>query len=325
MTQPSVNMTFDTSLVDTQNPNISFSTTESDPSEAGVLTTSKTLNQLDATPIPPLETSTPVQHIPTQDAYDQWASVYDTDGNMLQAIDDVELSTLLPEFLYLVSTFSSNTTPPSIPDGKTELIELGCGTGRTTAKVLRYPWDRDVHIWALDFSAGMLDIAQQKLSPAVEGKNNVSLKVQQTECFPTVQNPFSSPVPTLRLSSEVLHAVDGLVSTLVLEHIPLRDYFATLSSLVRSGGYALVTNMHSEMGSISQAGFVNQEGVKIRGESFAHTPAETVDAARRAGFEVVSVKEREMTSEDVESGKVGERGWKWVGIKVWYGVVLRRL
>ncbi|KAJ4356615.1 uncharacterized protein N0V89_004651 [Didymosphaeria variabile] len=315
MTKPSVNMTFDTSLVDTQNPNTSFSTTESDPSEADPSSTSRASQHLDITPTPPPKTTTPVQHVPTQDAYDSWASIYDTDGNMLQAIDDIELSVLLPEFLRSVES--------SFPKGTLQLLDLGCGTGRNTAKLLTYPWAQDpvrtVEVTALDFSAGMLDIAREKLAPLE--KYNVRLRVRQADCFPTVGDKEASPVPAV----EGLEAVNGVVSTLVLEHVPLEDYFATLGSLAGRGGFALVTNMHSEMGRISQAGFVNAEGVKVRGTSFAHTPEETVEAAAKAGFEIVSLKERMMTREDVESGSVGERGLKWVGIPVWYGMVLRRL
>jgi cyclopropane fatty-acyl-phospholipid synthase-like methyltransferase len=121
------------------------------------------------------------------------------------------------------------------------------------------------------------------------------------------------------------YTADAVLSTLVLEHVPLPAYFSTLSALLKTGGYALVTNMHSDMGQVSQAGFVNEQGVKVRGTSFAHTVEETVGEAARQGFEVVSVKERRMEEEDVKEGRVGERGWKWVGVRVWYAVVVRKL
>lgn len=100
---------------------------------------------------PPPKPSTPVQHIPTQDAYDEWASVYDTDGNMLQSIDDAELASLLPELISLVLQRSSN---------RPGFLDLGCGTGRNTAKLLNYAWpqDRQVDLMALDFSKGMLGV-----------------------------------------------------------------------------------------------------------------------------------------------------------------------
>lgn len=234
---------------------------------------------------------------------------------MLQAIDDVELSTFLPEFL---ASVESSVTKETV-----QLLDLGCGTGRNTAKLLSYPWatspSTSIEVTALDFSAGMLDVARGKLSPLEKG--NVRLRISQADCFPTVGDKKASPVPAV----DDLFAVDGIISTLVLEHVPLGDYFATVASLVREGGYALVTNMHSDMGKMSQAGFVNAEGVKVRGTSFAHTPSETVEAATQAGFEVVNLKECMMTRENVESGRVGERGLKWVGVNVWYGLLLRRL
>ncbi|KAF2025133.1 S-adenosyl-L-methionine-dependent methyltransferase [Setomelanomma holmii] len=332
MTQPtSINMTFDTSLVDL-NPNVSFSTTESDPSDFGASNapvktptiqplslfeeqsqeTPKQSQTLPSNVIsPPAKTSTPVQHIPTQDAYDQWASVYDFDGNMLQAIDNIELTTLLPQFLKQLqdSTLTQNIS----------LLDLGCGTGRNTLKLLEcaLPPDRNSAVIGLDFSKGMLNLAAKKLS----GFSADRVRLEVCDCFPTVTNPSTSPLPSV----PGLQPVNGIISTLVLEHVPVADYFSTLASLLVPNGLALITNMHSDMGAKSQAGFVNEQGVKVRGSSYAHTVQDTIDAARTAGFELLSVREREMRREDIESGAVGERGWKWVGVKVWYAVVVRKI
>lgn len=334
MTQPTtVDMTFDTSLVDLH-PNTSFSTTESDPSDFGIPnSTAKTPtmppqslfeDQSQETPKPSQtvpqdhtspKSSTHVRHIGTQEAYDQWATVYDSDGNMLQAVDDIELTTSLPEFLEQVQ---DSTSTPTI-----SLLDLGCGTGRNTVKLLGFalPPGRQSTVTGLDFSKGMLDIAAEKVRAFDDGLDSPRIKLAQCDCFPTVQNPSASPLPSV----PGLSPVTGVISTLVLEHVPLTDYFSTLSALLLPNGLALVTNMHHDMGAKSQAGFVNAQGVKVRGSSFAHTVQDTVAAAQKAGFKVLSVKEREMTREDVESGAVGERGWKWVGTKVWYGLVVRKV
>lgn len=145
------------------------------------------------------------------------------------------------------------------------------------------------------------------------------VRLEQCDCFPTATDPTADRFPAV----PNLTPVNAVISTLVLEHVPLQAYFATLSSLLLHGGLALVTNMHSDMK--SQAGFVNKDGVKVRGSSFAHTVQETLDAAMWAGFEVLSVNEREMRRDDVESGSVGERGWKWVGVRVWYGLVVKKV
>lgn len=337
MTQPNtINMTFDTSLVDLK-PNTSFSTTESDPSDfESSASTAKTPmmqpqslfdDQSQETPKPsqrtlardtglqPPKASTPVQHIGTQEAYDQWATVYDSDGNMLQAIDDIELATFLPQFLQQVL---DTTSTPTI-----SLLDLGCGTGRNTVKLLGFalPPGRQSTVTGLDFSKGMLDIAAEKVRPFNNGTDSPGVKLAQCDCFPTVNDPSASPLPAV----PDLTPVNGIISTLVLEHIPLHSYFSTLSSLLLPNGLALVTNMHGDMGAKSQAGFVNAQGVKVRGESFGHSVRETIEAAERAGLEVVSVREREMRGEDVEGGRVGERGWKWVGVRVWVGVVVRKV
>ncbi|KAF1830084.1 S-adenosyl-L-methionine-dependent methyltransferase [Decorospora gaudefroyi] len=313
MTQPtSIDMTFDTSLVDLHPPtnaNTSFSTTESDPKSDQSQITS-------APAIQPTKPSapTPVQHIPTQVAYDQWASVYDNDGNMLQATDDIELGTRLPEFLSRISSTSPHVS----------VLDLGCGTGRNTARLLSYDWPRDqrVSITGLDFSTRMLQVAATKLSSlAKEKKSRVELRLDSCDCFPPTSSPAASPLPALSPPLQPVHAV---ISTLVLEHVPIIHFFCTLHALLIPGGLALVTNMHADMGRVSQAGFVNDQGVKVRGQSYVYTVEETLDAARAAGFDVLGVCEREMRREDVESGRVGERGGKWVGVKVWYAVELRR-
>jgi hypothetical protein len=83
--------------------------------------------------------------------------------------------------------------------------------------------------------------------------------------------------------------------------------------------------MHAEMGSRSQAGFVNSEGVKVRGESYVYSLAETVQGAEEAGMRVLAARERSVEEGDVKKGVVGRRGEKWVGCKVWFGVVVRKV
>jgi SAM-dependent methyltransferase len=234
---------------------------------------------------------------------------------MLQAIDGLELSILLPKFLAQVK---SSTAPPEI-----SVLDLGCGTGRNTAKLLTYPWPArtPIRITGLDFSSAMLDIAAKKLSSvANDSAKERVLQLECCDCFPTASNRSASPFPAVT----GLKQQDAIISTLVLEHIPLSSFFATLSSLLVPSSLALLTNMHADMGQRSQAGFVNADGVKVRGESYIYTVEETVQAAQEAGFEVVDVREREVRRADMEGGFVGKRGWKWVGIKVWFAVVLRK-
>jgi len=87
----------------------------------------------------------------------------------------------------------------------------------------------------------------------------------------------------------------------------------------------VITNMHAEMGRKSQAGFMDEEtGSKVQGESFVYEVEEVLEEARRWGFELVGdVGERGVGLEDLETSVVGERGKKWVGVKCWFGMVLK--
>ena len=116
---------------------------------------------------------------------------------------------------------------------------------------------------------------------------------------------------------------DLVVSTLVLEHIPLATFFKAAAGLVKPGGRLLVTNMHGEMGEVSQAGFVDAHGVKVRGKSFAHGIKEMIEEARRYQFVLEGNMERGVEEADV--AVLGQRARKWVrGPKVWCGGVWRK-
>ncbi|KAF2848100.1 S-adenosyl-L-methionine-dependent methyltransferase [Plenodomus tracheiphilus IPT5] len=312
MMQPNLNQTFDTSLVDL----------------AQSLETSTTMASTSA----PKPTSK-IQHMDTQGAYNQWSSIYDTDGNILQAIDDDELSTLLPQFLAQVTA--------QTPTGTIRILDLGCGTGRNTAKLLEYkewPTDQRVEIIGIDISEGMLNVAARKLGKyIIPNKYNDNDDNNNNTTTTNATNKTTHSPPTLTLKNLNLFTTPtpaphfpfpcpptALISTLILEHIPLPPFFATLSALLPPTALALITNMHADMGARTQAGFTNEHGAKVRGVSWVYSVEDVVGEARKQGFEVMEVREREVRRGDLESGVVGGRGGKWVGVRVWVGVVVRK-
>lgn len=90
--------------------------------------------------------------------------VYDTDGNFLQALDTIEMKSLLPHFLALVQAQaqakaeieSGNHQPPL------KLVDLGCGTGRNTLQLAKSA-PKDARIMGLDASPSMLGVARETL------------------------------------------------------------------------------------------------------------------------------------------------------------------
>lgn len=239
-----------------------------------------------------------IRYLKTAQAYDLWANVYDTDGNFLQALDTIQMKTLLPRVLALLET-SMGARP-------WKLMDLGCGTGRNTAALVEVAGSQVV---GLDVSDGMLNVARQRLEDAV-ASGRLRLEVLDL---------IEQPVPP-----SLEEWADAIVSTLVIEHIPAEDFFRQLSRMLKPGGFLLLTNMHSEMGGISQAGFIDPDtGEKIRPASYAHTVQDVETEAAKYGLEVIDTMEEVMVEPSMVS-RLGERSAKWVGVRVWFGGILRK-
>ena len=222
------------------------------------------------------------------------------------------MKTLLPAFLQHVSSSSSSKNEN---DDCCTLVDLGCGTGRNTLALHRAA--PSTRIIGLEPSSKMLDIARQRITA-------------QNVLFEHFDIPISTDASTaasITMPKNLSQGADGLISTLVLEHVPLSAFFHAAAALLRPGGVFLLTNMHSDMGGISQAGFVHPvTKIKIRPTSYAHTIPDVLNAAREAGFEVLGdegMKEVAVTEDMVES--LGPRGRKWVGVQCWFGGCLRKV
>ncbi|KAI0478060.1 putative methyltransferase [Xylaria cf. heliscus] len=251
-----------------------------------------------------------VRYLPTNEAYDRWAKVYDSDGNFLQALDDLELQILFPRFVASVKSLKP-----------WRVLDLGCGTGRNTALLAGIPKSE---IIALDSSKGMLEVARNRLYIT-------SCRLEVEEGQPNLRfDIFDMLASSLPPASVAPHTVDAIISTLVVEHIPLPIFFAHVTQLLRPGGVLLLTNMHSEMGGISQAGFVDTAtGEKIRPTSYAHTVQEVILEARKCGLDVETDEEGtgiiERAVDENMVDKLGLRSGKWVGIKCWFGGIFRKV
>lgn len=221
---------------------------------------------------------------------------YDTDNNFLQAVDDVQTQAIIPRMLARRSI-----------DSPLKILDFGCGTGRTTVTLLQH-CPAGAHIEAWDASAEMLAIARHKCAPQVQ--SGVSINFQQVD-FSTVHS-----LPRGQ-------TFDMIVSTLVLEHLDSSTFFTSIADLLSPGSIAFVTNMHPDMGTTSVAGFEDESQQRVIGKSYLHGVQESAVAARKAGLQVENqdVIEVAVTAEMIDRGEVPERGRKWVGKKVWFGLV----
>lgn len=246
----------------------------------------------------------PIRILDPTTAYDLWSEVYDNDGNFLQALDTIEMRSLLPKMLSQISS----SCPPS------KIVDLGCGTGRNMTRLLDMPGSMVV---GLDASPKMLKIARSRVDEHMARISRASEAAQGARL--EIYNMLGScHIPSCALNA------DALISTLVLEHIPLSIFFEKASELLKPEGLALVTNMHSDMGAISQAGFVDpKSGEKVRTQSLTHRLDDVVAEARRQGFEVVGeILERAV--DEKMSELLGVRARKWIGVTVWFGICFRK-
>ena len=156
----------------------------------------------------------------------------------------------------------------------------------------------------------MLDIAYQRCT-IIETRVQVLLRIYNA--IVDSEPPF-----------EVYNS-DVVMSTLVLEHIPIRTFFASVAKMLKGGGYLLLTGMHAGMGRSSQAGFWDKKtGEKVRGESFVFENEEVVKEAEKNGFQLVGrVKERTVMEDDVN--ELGVRAQKWIGCTVWFGCIFMKV
>ncbi|KAK6332490.1 hypothetical protein TWF730_004156 [Orbilia blumenaviensis] len=286
-------------------------------------------------------------HLPTSTAYDLWSTVYDTDGNVLQQLDDIYISTILPSLI--PQSTSTNTTENKDEDKDdnttaTTVVELGCGTGRNTLKLS----NMGVNVLAVDNSRGMLDKLTTKLKK-YDGDTTttttttagdvqvfeVDITTFSTEAVEAVESEEEERGDAAAFRTAINNKrIDGIISTLVLEHIPLRTFFSTASHILpqSSNAWLLLTNMHESMGAISSAGFWDEKSQrKVKPVSYVHTKAEILDEAGKWGFVVVDDEEGFMRESgvggDVEDakGRFGGRAEKWVGVVMHFGVVFRRV
>jgi ubiquinone/menaquinone biosynthesis C-methylase UbiE len=137
-----------------------------------------------------------------RDAYNTWSASYDSDRNLTRDLDAIVTRDLLSQRRYRA------------------ILELGCGTGKNTALLVRL----GERVQALDFSAGMIAQAQAKIAA-----EHLSFALADlTERWPCADR-----------------SVDLIVCNLVLEHIADLDWiFAEAARVLLPDGQFFLCELH---------------------------------------------------------------------------------
>jgi ubiquinone/menaquinone biosynthesis C-methylase UbiE len=183
-------------------------------------------------------------------AYDRWAAAYDSDVNATRDLDAMIVRRFAPD-----------------PNGL-EVLELGCGTGKNTVWLA----ERARRVTAMDFSAGMLEVARTRVPSAVQ----------------LLQHDVRHPWPLAAAS------VDVVIGDLVLEHVEAVDFvFAEAARVMRPGGRVFFCELHPfRQVRGGQAHFTDPStGRSVYVEAFAHSVSEYLMGGVAAGLVLEGVGE----------------------------------
>lgn len=180
-------------------------------------------------------------------AYDLWSKQYDLEINSTIAVDDTHFPPLW-----------SHLTQKRI-------LEIGCGTGRHTLRLVRQEND----VTGIDVSSGMLKVARTK--PALKGVH-------------LIHGDF------LHYNGFMKGSFDAAIASLVVEHVSELDrFFERAFDILKAGGELFLSEIHPDRTHQgSQAHFVKREtGEEVRTISYPHKSDEITGSAIKAGFRLV--------------------------------------
>lgn len=181
-----------------------------------------------------------------------WARVYDTNRNPLTALDN--------------SVFPENFR---FPTRNKRAVDLGCGTGRVTAKLVKL----GARVTAVDFSDRMMALARAKFRPG---------QVELVTADLTKRLPFPSG------------RFDLATACLVVEHIRDKLRFLTEAArLLNPRGILYLSEMHPAMALLGNtANFTDPAtGRDIRPKSHICSLSELAMAAMETGLTILFMRE----------------------------------
>ena len=182
-----------------------------------------------------------------REGYDRWSATYDETPNPLVALD------------------RRVTLPALEPRAGERVLDAGCGTGVHLAALCAVK-SRAV---GLDFSAGMLRVAQQRAPRAHLAQADLN-----------TQLPLRG------------RAFDAVLSALVSEHLAnIRRFFSEVFATLRPGGRLVFSAFHPELARAGIEANFERDGTEYRLGAEGYTVADYLTSISDAGFRGLTWRE----------------------------------
>lgn len=221
------------------------------------------------------------------EAYDIWAENYDSQpGNLMLDLDDVLFSKLLE--------------PINIKDKS--IADIGCGTGRHWAKVLK---KGPANLTGFDVSPGMLNKLKEK--------------------FPAAQTHI---ITSNQFSSVEDQSYDAIVSTLTVAHIEnIEEALAAWCRILKDSGDIIITDFHPDALAFGGKRTFRHNDKQIAVKNFVHPVNKIRAILLKNGFHVAGEDEKRV-DETVKHYYLEQNSLhvyeKFKGFPIIYGIHFRR-
>ncbi len=178
-----------------------------------------------------------------------WSETYDSDENLTRDLDQTVTRTLLAGLHF------------------DSVLEIGCGTGKNTVLISQI----GIHVYAVDFSQGMIEKAKEK----VRAKNVRFSRMDITQPWDFENQSF-----------------DLIVCNLVLEHIQdLSFIFSEAARTLRSSSKFFINELHPfrQYDGKKARFYKNEEKIEV--DAFVHNISDFFSAARNNGLALENLNE----------------------------------